>query len=416
MKTALRNRLMGGVALLVATAGCAEGSDPGPMEMVDPPNTETRVLKVASQWFSASEQEALQVVLNAFEEETGATVEVVALGQSQTERTQQYQTSDWDVGQDNFFNIPDSFDDGDGGYTALDLSTVSDLAPGLALAFPKVHDALVVDGKILGVPMNLHRENTLHYATSVQNPPTTLEALRAMCDTYVAGGKTGPKPLAIARGDWLYRILFQSMLPPDVMSATSDDPRASFLAASEVIEHYLDNDCLWVAPEEHGWQQAAQALVDNEALMYVHGDWAKGYLVQLGFTPGVDFNVAPAPGSNGAFYYGIDTFSVNKGSPRLDLAIKFARIALDPEVQAGFSTRKGSTPGLVFEDPDSVFADRSLATTYAQLETSMQDGTALPVPPWLGNEGPPLLVPLRDGERTPEQVASDFMTVYPTSP
>jgi glucose/mannose transport system substrate-binding protein len=414
MTTVFRNRLLSGVALLAATAGCAEGSDPGPMEIQDPPNTETRVLKVASQWFSASEQEALQVVLNAFEEETGATVEVVALGQSQTERTEQYQTTDWDVGQDNLFNVLDSFADGEGGYTALDLSTVSDLELGLAAAFPKVHDALVVDGMVLGVPMNLHRENTLHYATSVQDPPTTIAELRAMCDTYVAGGKTGPKPLAIARGDWLYRIFFQAMLPPDVMDATAADPRPSFLAASEVIEHYLDNDCLWVAPSEHGWQEAAQALVDNEALMYIHGDWAKGYLVQLGFTPGVDFNVAPAPGSNGAFYYGIDTFSVNKSSPRLDLAIKFARIALDPEVQAGFSTRKGSTPGIVFEDPDNAFADQSLATTYAELEASLDSGTALPVPRWLGNEGAPLLVPLRDGEKTPDQVATDFMTVYPS--
>src|SRR5262249_11732926 len=63
---------------------------------------ETRTLKVASSWFSPSEQEALQVTLSAFKAQTGANVEVVALAQSQADRTVQYQTTDWDVGQENF--------------------------------------------------------------------------------------------------------------------------------------------------------------------------------------------------------------------------------------------------------------------------------------------------------------------------
>jgi len=206
------------------------------------------------------------------------------------------------------------------------------------------------------------------------------------------------------------------MLPPDVIAATSDNPRPSFLAAGEVIQHYLDNDCLWIAPSEQGWQEAASAVIDGDALMYIHGDWAKGYLVQLGAVPGVDFDVAPAPGSTGAFYYGIDTFALNKASPRLELAVEFARIALTPAVQAGFSTRKGSTPGILFPNPDTAFSDASLRDTYRELEASMEANTAFPISPWLGNDGASLLVPLRDGEKTPDQVATDFMTVYPSSP
>src|SRR5690606_37864115 len=99
--------------------------------------------------------------------------------------------------------------------------------------------------------------------------------------------------------------------------------------------------------------------------------------------------------------------------PRLDLAIEFARIALTAQIQAGFSTRKGSTPGIAFDDPAEAFSDRSLRTTYQQLVDNMAAGTALPVPPWMGNEGGPLMVPLRDGEKTPEEVATDFMGAYP---
>lgn len=401
-------------ALVAFAAGCSDEAPPGDGNAGSGGGgTEQRVLKVASSWSSPSEQEALQVTLEAFQRQTGATVEVVALAQDRVERIDQYQNSDWDVAQDNFFNLATSFADGNGGYRALDLSSVSELEASLAQVFPKVREALSAGGEILGFPMNLHRENTLHYSTSLQTPPTTLAELRGMCDDYVAGDGVGPKPLAIAPADWLYRILFESMLPPDVVAATAVNPRPSFLAAGEVIQHYLDNDCLWIAPTEQGWQEAARAVLDDEALMYIHGDWAKGYLVQLGATPGVEFDVAPAPGSTGAFYYGIDTFAVNESSPRLDLAIEFARIALTPEVQAGFSERKGSTPGILFDDPSTAFSDGSLRATYLELESSMDAGTAFPISPWLGNDGATLLVPLRDGEKTADQVATDFMTVYP---
>jgi ABC-type glycerol-3-phosphate transport system substrate-binding protein len=405
------------VLVLGIGTGCGDSGDPADVNAGGSGNqNETRVLKVASSWFSASEQEALQVTLTAFQAETGASVEVVALEQGQAERTAQYQTSDWDVGQENFYSISNSFDDGNDGFTALDLSTESELSEGLSKLFPNVRTALTIEGQTLGFPMNLHRENTLHYSKSLMTvPPTSLAELRALCDNYVAGGSTGPKPLAIAPADWLYRILFQAMLPSPVVSGTSANPRPDFLAAGEVIQHYVENDCLWVAPTEHGWAEAAQSLIDGQAMMYIHGDWAKGYMVQLGWTPGVDFDVVAAPGSEGAFYYGIDTFAVNKASPRLDLAIQFAKIAMTNAVQAGFSERKGSTPGIMFEDTDSAFADPSLRTTYAELTAGMADGTALAVPPWMGNLGGPLMVPLRDGERTPDEVATDFMTIYPSN-
>src|SRR5688572_17139213 len=357
MKANSNARIALSVLVLALGAGCGDESDPG----TNNPGTagsgggggaETRTLKVASSWFSASEQEALQVTLTAFTQQTGAQVEVVPLAQGQAARTEQYQTSDWDIGQENFYNLSNSFDDDNGGLTALDLSQESELSAGLAKVFPGVREALTVNGQLVGFPMNLHRENTLHYVKSrVATPPANLTELKAACDQYVSNGSTGPKPLAIAPADWLYRILFESMLPAPVVAGTSDAPQPYFVAAAEVIEHYRENDCLWVAPEEHGWALAAQALIDGEANMMIHGDWAKGYLVQLGWQAGNDFDVVPAPGSEGAFYYGIDTFAVNKSSPCKDLAVQFAKIALTAAVQAGFSEKKGSTPGIAFDNP-----------------------------------------------------------------
>src|SRR5262245_54334435 len=112
------------VLVLAWGAGCSDGSDPAENTAGSGGggNTETPTLKVASSWFSASEQEALNVTLAAFKAQTGANVEVVPLEQGQTARTAQYQSSDWDVGQENFYNLANSFADGNGGLTALDLS------------------------------------------------------------------------------------------------------------------------------------------------------------------------------------------------------------------------------------------------------------------------------------------------------
>ncbi len=417
----LRNAGLGVcLAALCVNMGCS-GGDPG----VDGAgatggtggtggaNEDPGVLKVASSWSSASEQEALQVTLAAFQAQTGATVEVVALAQGQAARTAQFQDQDWDVGQENFYNLVNSFDDGNGGYTALNLSTAPELSEGLAAVFPQVVNNLTADGQVMGFPMNLHRENTLHYSKALMpNPPTTLTALTQVCDDYVAGGKTGPKPLALAPADWVYRILLQGLLPVSVLDGSDTDPTPHFLAALELIAHYQDNDCFWVAPSEHGWTEAAQALIDGEARMFIHGDWAKGYLVQLGWRPGIDFDVVPSPGSSGAFYYGVDVFALNKTSPQLDLAIEFARIALSSAVQAGFSTKKGSTPGMMFDDPSTAFADSSLRAAYGQLSSGMDTGSAVPVPPWIGNHGGALMVTLRDGTKTPTQVAADFTEIY----
>jgi glucose/mannose transport system substrate-binding protein len=376
--------------------------------------TETRVLRVASSWASSGDQEALHVLLQAFTDQTGADVEVVALAQGPAERTQQYQTTDWDIGQENFFLLGDSFADGSGGFTAFDLDSEPDLDDDLARVYPQIRELLTVDGQVLGLPMNLHRENTLIYSkAAMSTPPTSLAQLRQYCADFIASDGVGPKPLAIAPGDWLYRILFQALLPAGVLAANKADPFADFTAAAELIRYYIDNDCLWVAPSEHGWTEAAQALIDGDAVMYIHGDWAKAYLTQLGWTPGVDFDVAPAPGAEGAFYYGIDVFALNKSSPRLDLAVEFAQVALSREVQAEFSAKKGSTPGILFDDPDRAFSDPSLRATYRQLAMGMLTGEAIPVQPWIGVDGNGLIAALRDGLKTPAEIASDFMTIYP---
>lgn len=78
--------------------------------------------------------------------------------------------------------------------------------------------------------------------------------------------------------------------------------------------------------------------------MLFHGDWAKGYLVHLGWIPGVDFGVSGPPGASDLFIYGADMFFLPSTAPHFDKAKAFMGTVASPEGQVAFNLMKGSTP------------------------------------------------------------------------
>jgi glucose/mannose transport system substrate-binding protein len=76
----------------------------------------------------------------------------------------------------------------------------------------------------------------------------------------------------------------------------------------------------------------------------MHGDWAKGYLVNLGWTPGVDFGVSGPPGASDLFIYGVDTFALPKTAPHPERAREFLAVVGSKDGQVNFNKMKGSTP------------------------------------------------------------------------
>ena len=94
----------------------------------------------------------------------------------------------------------------------------------------------------------------------------------------------------------------------------------------------------------YDWSSAAQDLHDGNAAMMFHGDWAKGFLVHLGWTPGVDFGVLGPPGASDLFVYGADMFFLPATAPHPDLGKNFLSVVASPEGQVAFNKYKGSTP------------------------------------------------------------------------
>lgn len=222
---------------------------------------------------------------------------------------------------------------------------------------PEALSDVTVGGHYMAVPVNIHRENGLFYNKSVfadngLEPPTTMADFLDACAKLKKAGVT---PLAISTSQgWIINKVFValalgSMGPDDFVKYFVDkEPmtEAALAPAVDVLDQVLTDfiDVEGAAVDGFGWTQAADALRDGTAGMFIHGDWAKGYLMQVGATPNVDFGVVSSPDAAGVFLYGMDVFAVPAGAPHPEAALDWVRTISSSEGQVAFNEYKGSSP------------------------------------------------------------------------
>jgi glucose/mannose transport system substrate-binding protein len=237
----------------------------------------------------------------------------------------------------------------------LALDTLFDSLDLRQTVLPEVIKDVTTNGKIYAMPINLHRENSLFYNKTIftthnVTPPTTLQGFLDACAKLKAAGVT---PVATAHQGWILRIMWNSIamasMGPaqyrDYMTGKTARNDAALNAAIDVFANVVQNYTNASASnKDFGWTNAAQAVYNGEAAMFLHGDWAKGYFVQLGWTPGVDFGVVGMPGASEMFLYGVDTFALPKGAAHSTLAEKFLGVVASKTGQLAFNKLKGSSP------------------------------------------------------------------------
>jgi glucose/mannose transport system substrate-binding protein len=258
-----------------------------------------------------------------------------------------------DLFQENAYDMASFLRDNPGSLTPL-----TDLFEELGLfdvVVPEVIEDVTIDGEVYSMPVNIHRENVLHYNKQLfeeqgLEPPTTLEGLLATCDAFKAAGIT---PLAMSNKGWVLRILFNALAAAsmgaqaynDYFSRKSELDEAAMRSAIELLGKFLDEYVNESASEEaFEWTDAADLVLNGEAAMFIHGDWAKGYLTQQGFEPGVRFDVVGMPGASELFLYGVDVFGLPAGAPHEEAAKHFLRTVASKEGQVAFNKVKGSSP------------------------------------------------------------------------
>jgi glucose/mannose transport system substrate-binding protein len=354
---------LAGMVLLQLCLGCSGGA-PGAKGTGGEPgsNSETgEPLELASWWVAAGEVDALNALIGAYKKvHPGAGVHSSGDASSSAVRSKldmDIATSPPDVFQINAHDLhswvgahPDT------------LSPLDDLFSESVLneaVLPDVLSRVSVENRVIAMPVGIHRENSLFFNRSIFTkldliPPTTISELIEVCKTIKAAGTT---PIALSKDGWVVRILFNDIVQGTMGTETFNDfitgvtpvtdpavaakLKESISITGEVLSNYVSPDA---GDADFGWSDAADQVFHGKAAMLLHGDWAKGYFVKLGWTPGIDFGQTGGPGASDLFWYAIDAFAAPVLAAHADEAHEFLSVALSKEAQVAFSRLKGSTP------------------------------------------------------------------------
>jgi glucose/mannose transport system substrate-binding protein len=319
-------------------------------------------LSIFSWWTAPGEAEALQGLIDTFKE-ANADARVVldedVSAQTWEEKvTEKLGNSPWDVVQMSASDLESFTGKNPGGLLAVDEIYAEDSLKDAII--PEIALAAQVDGKAYGVVTGIHRNNAFFYNQRVLDTenvdaPTTIAELLESCEALKEAGVV---PLAITFQSWALRIAFDEILA----GTLGAEAFAEYLALDEVptddqlldkltetvdvfdllLTEYVDVELS--KPNEYGWAEAAGTFHEGDAAFMFHGDWAKGFLVSLGSTPGIDFGVSGPPGAYDLFIYGADTFVMPATAPHPEQALEFLRVVASKEGQVAFNRLKGSTP------------------------------------------------------------------------
>lgn len=386
------------LALVSGSFGCSSADSSG--DEADDTTGEAQVaVEVFSWWTAPGEAEALSSLMDLHKKNfsrsriyNAATDPKVLSGGTEAKQLLQMRMQSGDP--------PDSFQTNAyelrGGYLAESnlLEPLDALFDEVGLSqdiVPELLEGLTVDGHVVAVPVNVHRENSLFYNRTLFDehgiePPVTMDDFFAVCAKLKEENVT---PLAISTSQsWIINKVFIALalgsMGPDkfVKYFVDKEPveEADMAPAIEILDRVLTDyiDVAAAAADGYGWTQAADALHSGNAAMFIHGDWAKGYLTHLGWTPGVDFGVVTTPDSRGAFVYGSDVFAMPAAAKHPAQALDWLRTIASPEGQVVFNALKGSSPVRLSLSSDDF--DPMAKATYADLKNSELRISAVGVP------------------------------------
>ncbi|MBK8139400.1 MAG: carbohydrate ABC transporter substrate-binding protein [Chloroflexi bacterium] len=219
-------------------------------------------------------------------------------------------------------------------------------------------DLISADGEIYAVPVNIHRSNVMWYIPAnleewgVTVPASWEEFLTDTCPTLQAAGVV---PLSVGL-TWTQMHLWESValaeLGPEAYAGLwtgdtawdSEEVAGVFDTYSQVLACTNDDR------DAIDWQPATLMVVEGEAAFNVMGDWAAGYLLELGLEPETGFGWVASPGTEGSFMMLSDAFGLPKGAPNRDAVVAWLTFLGSAEAQDIFNPLKGSLPANLTAD------------------------------------------------------------------
>ncbi|NDI85530.1 ABC transporter substrate-binding protein [Undibacterium crateris] len=224
-------------------------------------------------------------------------------------------------------------------------------------SLPKVvSNVMKYKGHYVAVPVNVHRVNWLWVNPEVlkkagATAPTNFDEFFVAADKIKKAGL-----IAIAHGGqpWQDATVFESvvlgvggaafyqkaLVQLDPASLNSPSMIKAFDTLAK-IKTYIDKDAAG-----RDWNLATAMIINGKAGMQFMGDWAKGEFSAAGKQPGKDYLCLPAPGTEKAFTFNIDSLAMFnvKGADQQKAQLTLANAVMSPEFQEVFNLNKGSIP------------------------------------------------------------------------
>ena len=224
------------------------------------------------------------------------------------------------------------------------------------ILFPEVLANISRNGKISGIPVGIHIQNTAFYNGDIYRKlnleiPETWSQFLDQAKKIKAAGYTA---IALSDEPWQLRFIFNTML----MEQLGVEQFQQFYEESLPIAHWKEilhstldqffqlHDYVDAGHKKRLWNEATTEVIEGRAAMQVMGDFAKGEMLFAGKKAGEDFLCALAPGAGGTMIYAMDGFvmlKVTKPFLKEGQDLLFD-VVLDPAVQAAFNSKKGGIP------------------------------------------------------------------------
>lgn len=254
---------------------------------------------------------------------------------------------------------------------------------------PKVvSNVMKYKGNYVAVPVNVHRVNWMWANPAVfknagAKIPTTWAEFAAAADKIE---KAGLIPVAHGGQPWQDATLFESIALGvggaewymkafvDLDQEALNNPHmVESFKTLRMVQKYIDKDAA-----NRDWNLATAMVINGKAAMQFMGDWAKGEFTAAGKAPGKDYVCLPAPGTQGAFTFNIDSFIMfaQKDRSAQTAQAHLAAAIMEPKFQEVFNLNKGSIPVRLGMDLSKF--DQCAKDSAAEFNASANSGRLVP--------------------------------------
>jgi glucose/mannose transport system substrate-binding protein len=247
-----------------------------------------------------------------------------------------------------------------------------------------------LNGSIYGIPMNVHRNNMVWYNSSIFED-NNLSIPVTFDDFFVIAEKLSEKNIVpLALGDknprWATLLFEMALIDELGVAGVSNLWTGSESFDTAKVKSAIDkfDRMLNFTNSNHSsldWQDAADLVANNRAAMTIMGDWASGFFISKGMEPLTDFGWFAAPGTSEVFNIVNDSMGVPVGIENQEIAEQFAQYLGSAKAQRDFNIIKGSIPARTDVDMTgfSIYS-QSAAKDFKKLELNLSLAGGSPVP------------------------------------